>query len=1780
MSHPESVSSLLAGEDSSHTTAASSISNEDSAFDTNDVAVVGYACRVPGGNNSPSQLWSFLLRKGDAVGDIPPMRWESYKNRQPENPDVLAGTTSKGYFLDRLEDFDATFFGILPREAEQIDPQQRITAEVVWEALEHAGIPPQSLAGSDTAVYMGVNSDDYSRLLLEDLPNIEAWMGVGTAFCGVPNRLSYLLDLCGPSMAIDAACASSLVAIHHGRQALIARETSLVIAGGVNALVGPGLTRVLDMAGALSADGTCRSFDDSATGYGRGEGAGVVILKRLTDAIEAGDRILAVLKGSAVGSDGRTNGIMAPNQEAQEQVARKALREAKCSADTIDYIEAHATSTPVGDPAECKAMANVYGSGSNRLDSGPCYVGSVKSSIGHLEAGAGVLGFIKAVMAVQNGLIPPQANLKKLNTRVDWKQSLLEVPTEPVPWPVSRQSPRAAIASYGYGGTVSHAVIEAVPSNWAYPSRRVFTGPPNRHEGALLLLSAPQVSRARSFAAKLARWLKDFGAEHLEKDVIGSVAYTLGLKRGHHKFRTAIVAESQVEAIKLLTTFAEGQQGENIYSERAMTASESKGTVWVFSGHGAQWNNMGKELVHTEPAFQSVVEEVEPIIQEQMGFSATHALRLGDFDTVDKVQVLTFLMQVGLATILRSKGIHPKAVIGHSLGEIAASVVAGALSLTEGTIVCCIRSRLYLELAGRGSMTVVNMPFDKAAAQLHSRKDIAAAIDASPSSCVVAGDLDAIDKVSAKWKQEGFTTYHVKSDVAFHSPSMQGLVERLRQKLRGVVNARPPHCTLYSTSSSDPRSPQLRGAEYWVDNMVNPVLLTSAIKAAASDGHKLFLEVSSHPIVSHSIRETLLDLQCSDAMVIPTLLRNRPSLKSILFALGKLHCLGESVNLKHTLAGTWLHDLPGTTWEHQPYWRKTAERTKSMHSVSHDVKAHVLLGNEIRLSGSNTVVWQSLLHPGVKPFPGKHPVQGVEIVPAAVLLHTFLRAVPGHTLRNVRLRVPVALDPPRELQVLLEDSQIKISSRLTGSDIDGGEQDSWLVNTTTQHTINKDLTSSRTLQLMSLKDRLSKVLNPSFSIDYLAEVDVLEMAFPWTVLEHLTNDDEMLAKVDSDPHQNLSTNGSSGFLASILDAATSISSTIFYKNPLLRMPSSIAGVSTIPNMSVPRVCYIYARKCSNDDDVVDISLSDEEGLVFCYIEAMRFSGLEGKPAASHSTQDLVHYIAWPPARLSEQPLNFRQVCFIANNSSLLDSYKHHLSRIGVKYRNMTQEESSANHTEDSIVIFIADTTEVSEEIFPTSARSCQKLLTTVKAAVHAPGKPRIFCITQNAMNGSGNSALSQAPLIGLARIIQSEEAGTFAGLIDVEDSTFPMQALKYIQGGDVIKIEDGVARTARLRSLTNTTPPLGLTQDSLHIQSHGTYLIVGGLGALGFEVSTFLAEKGARRLVLVSRRCTPPRSQWASQAADTIVQHILSLEAMGVTVHLLTLDITASNASHLLISALDRLSIPPVLGVVHAAGTLANQTVTEVTTSAFHDVIAPKILGAIALHSAFPPKTLDFMVFFSSCGQLLGFPGQASYASGNAFLDTLASQRRALGDNTTSILWTSWRGLGMAASTRFIDAELHARGITDITRNEAFLAWERISRSQTDHAVVLRSLPLDKDNLLPHPILTDIVKWNTTAVAPLSDLADASRSEPKDGPELELYLTNKITQAVATTLCLSQDDIPPNAVLAEMGLDSVMTVELRVQITKAIKVKVGPTLLWTCPTVSHLVQHFMKEKKG
>jgi 6-methylsalicylic acid synthase len=549
------------------------------------VAIVGMGCRLPGGIGSPNALWELLDGNRDVIGEVPAGRWESYAARGPGYARAVRRAVTIGGYLDDIAGFDADFFGISPREAELMDPQQRVTLEVAWETLEQAGIAPGTLAGTNASVFMGVCCDDYGRQLLEDLPPLEAWTGIGSSMCAVANRVSYALDLRGPSVVTDTACSASLVALHQACQALRSGETSLALAGGVMLVASPSFALVLEAAGALSPDGNSRAFDAAANGYIRSEGCAMLALKRLSDARRDGDRVLALVRGSAVCQDGRTNGIMAPSQDAQAHLVRQACRNAGVPLTSVDYVEAHGTGTALGDPIEAGALAATVGRGRR----GPCLIGSVKTNIGHLEAASGVAGIIKVALALRHDRIPATLPLAGLNPDIDWDGSGLKVVTENTPWPRSSRRPRrAGVGNYGYGGTLAHVIIEEAPEA---ARRRAVTADTAR----LFPLSAASQAGLRANAARLAAWLAGPGRD----TSLNAVGWTLARGRSALAARACVVATDRAG---LAARLGELAQGRRPAGPQARRGAVPPGPVWVFSGHGARRDRRDQGLAALDRA--------------------------------------------------------------------------------------------------------------------------------------------------------------------------------------------------------------------------------------------------------------------------------------------------------------------------------------------------------------------------------------------------------------------------------------------------------------------------------------------------------------------------------------------------------------------------------------------------------------------------------------------------------------------------------------------------------------------------------------------------------------------------------------------------------------------------------------------------------------------------------------------------------------------------------------------------------------------------------------------------------------------------------------------------------------------------------------------------------------------------------------------------------------------------------------------------------------------------
>ncbi|MGW3103334.1 acyltransferase domain-containing protein [Streptomyces sp. NPDC001100] len=854
------------------------------------VAVIGVGCRLPGGVHGPESYWQLLIDGVDSIRRVPEDRWGDFTPFPPAEAPLYGG------YLDDIAGFDADFFRISPREAAVMDPQQRILLEVVRETLDHAAVPATALAGTATGIYVGVSAPEYGRLTGADAHAVDPWAPAGAALSVTAGRLAYVLDTHGPNMAVDTACSSSLVALHQACVSLRGGETDTAIAAGVNVLLSPSVGVAFARAGALAPDGRCKPFATTADGIGRGEGCAAVLLKRLSDAERDGDRVLAVIRATAVNSDGRSGGLLAPNPVAQQALLATVYGRAGLAPAHVDYVEAHGTGTPLGDPIEAGALGAVLGADRDREQ--PLLLGSVKGNLGHLECAAGLAGLVKTVLALQHDLVPPSLHGTSL------PDARLRLVTEPEPWPRYGGTATAGVSGFGFGGTNAHAVLE----EWRPtrpPARRVGERSSDEPASRLHLLSDLDTERVRDTAARLAAWLRTpVGSAARPADV----ARTLAGRTGRGPVRAAVVARDGRELADALDALAQADR-----DPRVVTGDRDRvgrGPVWVFSGYGSQWTGMGRQLLVEEPAFAAAVEKLDARLADVFGFSLrAHLASAGPLDRLDVSQPVLFGTQLALAELWRSYGVEPAAVIGHSLGEVAAAVCADALDVVDAARVVAVRARLLDGLRG-GAMAVVDLEDGELPALEREFPGVQVAVHSSPRQKVVTGDEVAVARLVRRLEERGRAARVMRVVGAGHSSQVDPLLPELVEALADL-RGRSPRVPVYSTVLDDPRGACEFGAEHWAANLRRPVRLDRALAAAAADGRTAFVEISPHPVLATAITDTV-----PGALTVGTLRRDAAGSAAFLGELGALYAAGLSLPVP---AGR-VVDLPLPRWRHVRYW--------------------------------------------------------------------------------------------------------------------------------------------------------------------------------------------------------------------------------------------------------------------------------------------------------------------------------------------------------------------------------------------------------------------------------------------------------------------------------------------------------------------------------------------------------------------------------------------------------------------------------------------------------------------------------------------------------------------------------------------------------------------------------------------------------------------------------------------------------------------------------------------
>jgi acyl transferase domain-containing protein/acyl-CoA thioesterase FadM/acyl carrier protein len=947
------------------------------------LAIVGIGCRMPGGIEDPEGLWKVLMEGRECIVDIPESRWDrrKYHDASGKSP----GRTyvqRAGILRQDVREFDAAFFGITPREASVLDPQQRLLLEVSWEALEDAGVPPSSLAGTRTGVYVGGFMTD--NLIIHSSPDnrerIESQSATASTLTMLSNRLSYFYDLRGPSVSMDTACSSSLVALHHACQSLWSGESEAALVGGVNAILLPETQITMAKGHFLSPRGRCHAFSDQADGYVRSEGAAVLVLKPLSAAVRDGNPVYSVILGTAVNQDGRTNGITVPNGEAQVAVMREAYARAGVDPRRVVYMEAHGTGTPVGDPIEARAIGTVVGAG--RGEGERCRMGSVKTNLGHMEAAAGVAGVIKAALALKHGVVPPHPHLGRVNPEIPLEQLGLHIPTRPEPLPGGTGPRVAGVNSFGYGGTNAHVVLAEPPAHLA---ARPGTQEPRPERPHLLVLGAKAPEALGQLAGRYADWLEGGRAEPR------ALCRSAALHRTHPRHRVAVRAEDKDALVASLRAFEEGLRevpGLHVFPE----PPEARKLLFVYTGMGPQWWAMGRQLLATEPVFRAAVEECDALFREISGWSIAEELARDEASSritrTEVAQPANAVLQVALTKLWASWGIVPDAVVGHSIGEVGSAWASGALSLRDTLTVAFHRSRLQARLAGRGAMLAVGLSPEEAHAAVEAQgTGVSVAAINSATSVTLAGEQPVLERIASILAKQGRFNRFLQVEVPYHSPLMDEIHGELLEVL-GSLQPRAPRIPIYSTVTGQRMETGLHDAAYWWNNVRGTVLFADALRQALTDGHGVFVEVGPHPVLAPSIRDGLRAAKVKGE-VMASLVRKEAEPVTMTDALGRLYALGVGVDWRGWFGDGAYTGAPRYPWQKKPHWSESERSLKRRHAH----QGHPMLASA---EAGPAPTWTAELNLGALPFLADHHVAGSLLFPGAG--HVELALAARHAL--------------------------------------------------------------------------------------------------------------------------------------------------------------------------------------------------------------------------------------------------------------------------------------------------------------------------------------------------------------------------------------------------------------------------------------------------------------------------------------------------------------------------------------------------------------------------------------------------------------------------------------------------------------------------------------------------------------------------------------------------------------------------------------------------------------
>lgn len=1795
------------------------------------IAIVGMSCRFPCGGNTPEQFWNMITSGKNGIVDMPKDRWDVDKYYSEDKKEKGKMCTNKAGFLDvPINKFDAQFFNISPKEADALDPQQRILLELVWEAFEGSGMDIREYNGTNTGVYLGMSGEEYSfaHARSGDLKKINEYSITGSTSSTACGRISYTFGFDGPCIAMDTACSSSLTALHVACKAIEAGEVDTAIVAGVNLILTPFIHVCFSKLGAISVDGQSKSFDASANGFGRGEGSAVLILKKSTDAKKENDNILGIIRGTAINQDGKSNGLTAPNGTAQEKVIVKALNDADLKSSDIDYVEMHGTGTPLGDPIEVSAIVNTYCK--NRIKENPLKIGSVKSNIGHLEATAGMASIIKALLSFKHNLIPGDLHFENPNPLIDWDNSPIKVVDVNTEWKKNKKPRRVGINGFGFGGSNAHVILEE-PESQKIEDNKIID------DLYMLKVSAKSKESLLNNIRNNIDYIQDNKELNL-RDFI----YTNNINKSDFNYRFVVSGADKENILEKMEAYLENQIKNDVVTNVNVDSNvgEENKLVFLFTGQGSQYLNMGEELYKNNIVFKNTFDECDKLFEPYLSKSLAELIYSREYSSeyIERTlyaQPLIFSIEYAISKFWQSVGIQPDIVLGHSIGEYTAAVIAKMITLDDGVKLVSARSRLMDSAPGEGAMLSIYTNIDNANLLIEDYKGkVSIAVHNAANNIVLSGEKKSIEEITEIAERKGIKAKRLHVSHAFHSHMMKPILNEFKNIASDIQYNPSKYEYVSATLARSIDKDEILDADYWTNHIAEKVDYYDALKKIGERDNVVFLEVGANKTLC-ALAKLILG---EEKVLINSLDIKKGALDSISNAVSSLYCNNFDImwnTMKFNQNNLYSKiPLPVYSFDRQLHWMELVFSHENTY-VNQEIEYHPLIGERISsLYLENSVIYQKVFTDETPYFMKEHVIYDTAICPAAAYISMILSIAKDYqtpsscTLENVEFHAPIIATEgeKRTVQFVIQDTNLEQMKFEVVSKEKKSQNEKWTKHSRGNITISQEKIPDDIISIENLSNMYPEEI-AGFNMYDVMERFGFNLGDGFSrILRTFKGKDEGVYYIE--PENNIPGVNEYTVYAGTID---SILQTVFSASELIRgmasqnetqivkttIPISIKKLKYYYRDSKSYWCHVKVDNTLTSGIIGDINVYNEKGEIVFEIEKMmgKLTDRENLlKELNNSGSHMLYNIDWIEENRKDKRIKFNSdenIIIFGNNKSIVNNFSDKLEKYNVNTIRVLQAEeykecdndlyyinyTNKNNFEDLLnsivnkneeanfkIIYISSSNEddikniTHEQLSLREEEDCGGLLYLVQSITELNyiQKMNLKVIVNNVhyLDNCGVS-IYQSTLWGFTEVIRLEHTVLWDGIIDVDYDMLNNNIDEIIKEYKNSKDKQVVLRNNKryVSRLIRNSKNNNKENLKIEIDKKSAYIITGGTGAIGQVYTEYLIDKGAENIILLSR----------SNAKEEILNKINLWKEKGIDVVLEKVDVSNKDDVIGFVEKVKKSGIK-IKGLIHTAGTLEDMLIKDQSLNSFKNLFKTKVLGTYNLHHALKNEDLDFFIMMSSITSIVGNMGQANYAAANYFMNIFAEYRRSIGMPAMAICWGPWADGGMATQNDDIIKNVSINGLYSMSKELGKKMIDKVFNKDISSIVVVDA---DWRLFAEKTGVEEVTKFLSTFTEQES-LVSKNKENSKedfiekfktlDSSERSEYLIKKLQEITAEIMGFNViNNLSVDKSFIEQGADSLIIFSIRNEIKKLVNEEIDISVFYNYPSLRKLSEYILKD---